>query len=69
MAFDFDTDLEFTKKVVQNDWTMDLGEENPFDDITKEGRDFITKLIQPKSRDRMSAMECFDHPWFKCRVC
>jgi len=68
MAFDFETDLEFTKKVVQNDWTMELGEGNPFDDITKHGRDFVEKLIQPKNKDRMSALDCFDHPWFQCRV-
>lgn len=68
MAFDFETDLEYTKKVIQNDWTMELQDENPFDDITSEGRDFIHKLIQPKSKDRLSAEDCFNHPWFQCRV-
>merc|ERR1712227_440002 len=39
MAFDTENDLEFTRKVTKNDWTMDLGEENPFDDVSDESKD------------------------------
>ena len=69
MAFEHETDLEFTRKVSKNDWTMDLdleeGDENPFDEISEEGKDFITRLIQPRPEKRLSAEECFEHPWFK----
>jgi len=72
MAFDHETDLEFTRKVSKNDWTMNLdmedGDENPFDEITEEGKDFVTKLIQPRPEKRLSAEECFDHPWFKSQL-
>ena len=46
MAFDTENDLEFTRKVTKNDWTMDLGEENPFNDVSEESKDFISSLLQ-----------------------
>jgi serine/threonine protein kinase len=65
MAFEFETELEFTRKVVENDWTMDLGDENPFDDISQEGKDFIHSLIEPNTRKRFSAKDALNHSWLK----
>lgn len=95
MAFDTENDLEFTRKVTKNDWTMDLdrvqnfnlqklrilskiqferlianfepksGEENPFDDVSDESKDFISRLLKSRPEDRLSAEDCFEHPWFQ----
>ena len=63
MAFEFETDLEFVQKVTKMDWTFDLGDENPFDDITSEGKNFIKDLLVKHPDQRMSASDALAHPW------
>ena len=63
MAFEFETDLEFVQKVTKMDWTFDLGDENPFDDITEEGKNFIKELLVKYPDQRMSASDALAHPW------
>ena len=41
------------------------GEENPFDDVSDESKDFISRLLKSRPEDRLSAEDCFEHPWFQ----
>ena len=63
MAFEFETDLEFVHKVTKMDWTFDLGEDNPFDDISENGKKFISDLLVKHPDQRMSASDALSHPW------
>jgi myosin-light-chain kinase len=63
MAFEFETDLEFVHKVTKMDWTFDLGEDNPFDDISENGKKFISDLLVKYPDQRMSASDTLSHPW------
>ena len=63
MAFEFESDLEFVQKVTKMDWTFDLGEENPFDEISQNGKNFISELLLKHPDQRMSASDALAHPW------
>lgn len=70
MAFYHDTPIEFCKKVMDMDWSMEWTEEdleedemNPFDEISEEGKDFVKKLIAFNHNDRMTATEALNHSW------
>ena len=69
MAFDFDSPMEYTKKVINMDWSMefelDEDEENPFDSISNDGRDFVDKLIQSRPVDRLTAEGALLYPWLQ----
>ena len=75
MAFYHDTPIEFCKKVMDMDWSMEWteedleeGETNPFDEISDEGKDFVKKLIAFNSDDRMTATEALNHSWLAVTV-
>ncbi|XP_076821420.1 myosin light chain kinase 2, skeletal/cardiac muscle-like [Clavelina lepadiformis] len=34
-----------------------------FDEVSQEAKDFIHKLLQPKERHRPTCLECLEHPW------
>ena len=58
-TFEFESPLEFSKKVLTNDWSMDFGDEdNPFDDISNDGKDFIKRLLKARPGKRFSAKVC-----------
>ena len=67
LAFDFETPMEYTKKVLNMDWSMDFeledDEENPFDSISDSGRDFVSSLIKSKSSERLTSDEALNHSW------
>ena len=63
MAFEFESDIEFVQKVTKMDWTFDLGDENPFDEISQNGKNFISKLLLKHPDQRMSASDALAHPW------
>jgi len=63
MAFEFESDIEFVQKVTKMDWTFDLGDENPFDEISQNGKNFISELLLKHPDQRMSASDALAHPW------
>jgi len=70
MAFYHDTPVEFCKKVMDMDWSMDWTEDdleedetNPFDEISQEGKDFVKKLIAFDPNERLTAKEALNHSW------
>ena len=70
LAFDFETPMEYTKKVLNMDWSMDFEldddeDENPFDSISESGRDFVASLIKSKPDERLTAEEALNHPWLR----
>ena len=76
MAFYHDTPVEFCKKVMDMDWSMEWTEDdleedetNPFDEISKEGKDFVKKLIAFDPKDRFTATEALNHSWLHVPVC
>ena len=75
MAFYHDTPVEFCKKVMDMDWSMDWTEDdleedetNPFDEISQEGKDFVKKLIAFDPKDRFTAKEALNHSWLHVPV-
>ncbi len=67
-AFDHETPVEFSRKVLSMDWSMSFdddedNEPNPFDSISKEGQLFVNQLIVQKPKERLSANEALDHNW------
>ena len=69
LAFDFDSPVEYAKKVINIDWSMEFelddDEDNPFDSISSDGRDFVQKLIQSRSTNRLTAEGALLHPWLQ----
>ena len=69
LAFDFESPLEYTQKVINMDWSMEFelddDEDNPFDSISNDGKDFVTNLIQSKSNKRLTADQALNHPWLQ----
>ena len=75
MAFYHDTPVEFCKKVMDMDWSMEWTEDdleedetNPFDEISDEGKDFVKKLIAFDPNDRLTAKEALNHSWLHVPV-
>jgi len=74
MAFEHETPMEFAKKVLNTEWSMDFEDEdqsesdedsNPFDSISEEGKDFVNQLIRSNPSDRLSATNAISHSWLK----
>ncbi|XP_014667690.1 PREDICTED: titin-like [Priapulus caudatus] len=55
-----ETDQETLENVTKGEWDFD---DEAFSNISEEGKDFITHLIEKAQRKRMSAEECIGHPW------
>ena len=74
MAFEHETPMEFAKKVLNMEWSMEFDDDeddegepeedsNPFDSISDEGKDFVNQLIQSKPTDRLDATNAINHSW------
>ena len=74
MAFEHETPMEFAKKVLNMEWSMEFDDDdedgdepdedsNPFDSISDEGKDFVNQLIQSKPFDRLDATSAINHAW------
>ena len=75
MAFEHETPMEFAKKVLNMEWSMEFDDEeepgegepeedsNPFDSISDEGKDFVNQLIQSNPADRLDATNAINHSW------
>ena len=74
MAFEHETPMEFAKKVLNMEWSMEFDDDdededepdedsNPFDSISDEGKDFVNQLIQSKPSDRLDATSAINHTW------
>ena len=75
MAFEHETPMEFAKKVLNMEWSMEFDDDdedgedepeedsNPFDLISDEGKDFVNQLIQSKPTDRLDATNAISHSW------
>ena len=75
MAFEHETPMEFAKKVLNMEWSMEFDDDdedgedepeedsNPFDLISDEGKDFVNQLIQSKPTDRLDATNAINHSW------
>ncbi|KAG0713245.1 Death-associated protein kinase related [Chionoecetes opilio] len=62
LPFGGDTDQETFLEITLGE--LDFPEEL-FEDISAEAIDFIKKLLIRKPQSRMSARDCFEHPWMK----
>lgn len=58
--FQGNTDAETLALVTAAQWEFD---EESFDEITDEAKDFISSLLSKDTRRRMSSEEALDHPW------
>ncbi|XP_012659567.1 myosin light chain kinase 2, skeletal/cardiac muscle [Otolemur garnettii] len=55
-----DDDTETLNNVLSGNWYFD---EETFEAVSDEAKDFVSNLIVKDQRARMSAAECLDHPW------
>uniref|UniRef100_A0A4X2L9E1 Myosin light chain kinase 2, skeletal/cardiac muscle n=1 Tax=Vombatus ursinus TaxID=29139 RepID=A0A4X2L9E1_VOMUR len=55
-----DDDTETLNNVLAANWYFD---EETFETISEEAKDFVSKLIIKTPRERMSAAQCLAHPW------
>ncbi|KAM9590329.1 myosin light chain kinase 2, skeletal/cardiac muscle [Trichechus inunguis] len=55
-----DDDTETLNNVLSANWYFD---EETFEAVSDEAKDFVSNLIVKDQRARMSAAECLDHPW------
>ena len=39
-----------------------------WDYISKEGRNFVTSLLRPNPKNRMTSKQLLEHPWFSCKL-
>ncbi|XP_070199611.1 myosin light chain kinase, smooth muscle-like isoform X1 [Littorina saxatilis] len=60
-----DTEQETLSNVTSATWDFNAEE---FDSISKEAKDFISKLLVKDPRKRMSATDCLDHQWLRRSV-
>ncbi|XP_048241778.1 myosin light chain kinase, smooth muscle-like isoform X2 [Haliotis rufescens] len=60
-----DTEAETLVNVTTAQWDFNAEE---FDSISKEAKDFISKLLIKDRRKRMSAAECLEHQWLRRSV-
>ncbi|KAM4530121.1 myosin light chain kinase, smooth muscle isoform 3-T3 [Odontesthes bonariensis] len=58
--FQGNSDAETLALVTAAQWEFD---EESFEEITEEAKNFISSLLNKDSRRRMSCQEAFDHPW------
>ncbi|RWS06681.1 myosin light chain kinase: smooth muscle-like protein, partial [Dinothrombium tinctorium] len=59
-----DSDLETMANVTSAQWDF---EDEAFDMISDEAKDFISKLLVKDKDERMTATEALNHPWLKRR--
>ena len=57
-----DTEQETLSNVTSATWDFNAEE---FDSISKEAKDFISKLLVKDPRKRMSSADCLDHQWLR----
>ncbi|XP_015786422.1 myosin light chain kinase, smooth muscle isoform X2 [Tetranychus urticae] len=57
-----DSDLETMANVTSTKYDFD---DEAFDAISEEAKDFISKLLLPDMRKRMTTTDCLTHPWIK----
>uniref|UniRef100_A0A8C3WBM6 Myosin light chain kinase 2, skeletal/cardiac muscle n=1 Tax=Catagonus wagneri TaxID=51154 RepID=A0A8C3WBM6_9CETA len=55
-----DDDTETLNNVLSGNWYFD---EETFEAVSDEAKDFVSNLIVKDQRGRMSAAQCLDHPW------
>ncbi|XP_042639528.1 myosin light chain kinase 2, skeletal/cardiac muscle [Orycteropus afer afer] len=55
-----DDDTETLNNVLSGNWYFD---EETFEAVSEEAKDFVSNLIVKDQRARMSAAQCLDHPW------
>ena len=64
-AFDFTNTLEYTKKAINGDWSMEFEVEdddvNPFDELSSQAKDFISSLLVLEPANRLSSKEALNH--------
>ncbi|KAK3750419.1 hypothetical protein QZH41_016978, partial [Actinostola sp. cb2023] len=65
MPFSGETDKDTLIKVAKADWDFD---DECFDDLTEEAKDFIEDLLQKEPSERLSIRECLEHPWLTNQV-
>ncbi|XP_040912585.1 myosin light chain kinase, smooth muscle isoform X2 [Toxotes jaculatrix] len=57
-----DNDNETLSNVTSASWDF---EDEAFDEISDNAKDFITKLLKKDMKSRLSCAQCFEHPWLK----
>ncbi|KAG7503325.1 myosin light chain kinase, smooth muscle isoform X1 [Solea senegalensis] len=57
-----DNDNETLSNVTSASWDF---EDDAFDEISENGKDFITKLLKKDMKCRLSCAQCLEHPWLK----
>ncbi|KAF0299363.1 Twitchin [Amphibalanus amphitrite] len=57
-----ENDIDTLKNVRSCDWDFD---EEAFNNVSEEGKDFIRRLLIKAKEKRMTAHECLEHPWLK----
>jgi myosin-light-chain kinase len=60
-----DSEQETLSNVTTATWDFQAEE---FDNISKEAKDFISKLLVRDPRKRMSATDCLDHQWLRVSI-
>uniref|UniRef100_A0A8C7XTS0 Myosin light chain kinase, smooth muscle n=1 Tax=Oryzias sinensis TaxID=183150 RepID=A0A8C7XTS0_9TELE len=57
-----DSDNETLSNVTSASWDF---EDEAFDEISDNAKDFITNLLKKDMRARLTCAQCFEHPWLK----
>uniref|UniRef100_A0A7N6C3D9 Myosin light chain kinase, smooth muscle n=1 Tax=Anabas testudineus TaxID=64144 RepID=A0A7N6C3D9_ANATE len=57
-----DNDNETLSNVTSATWDF---EDEAFDEISDNAKDFITKLLKKDMKARLTCAQCFEHPWLK----
>nr|XP_023695785.1 myosin light chain kinase, smooth muscle-like isoform X2 [Paramormyrops kingsleyae] len=57
-----DDDNETLSNVTSATWDF---EDEAFDEISEEAKDFISKLLKKNLKARLTCPQCLDHPWLK----
>lgn len=65
MPFGGETDQETLCNISNVDWEFD---EDSFEEISSDARDFIEKLLTLKPDDRLSSTDALGHPWMKANA-
>ncbi|KAF6216846.1 hypothetical protein GE061_001196 [Apolygus lucorum] len=60
-----DTDVETMTNVTLSRYDFD---DDSFDNISENAKDFITNLLLKKKEARLTADQCLDHPWLRRKI-
>ena len=60
--FEDDDQFKLFQKIKKCEYEFD---EEDWSTVSKEARDFITRIFVPEPAKRMTMEEMFDHPWFQ----